>query len=201
MVPKLILVRHGQSLWNLEDRFTGWVDVPLTPQGREEAKAAGLKLKGVQIDVAYTSALTRAQNTLQLILESMGVEVPTIRDQALNERHYGDLQGLNKARTAEKFGADQVKIWRRSFDVPPPNGEALKNTAERTLPFFERCILGDIAQGKNVLVVAHGNSNRSIVMALDKLTKEEVLELNLGTAVPLVYDLDTEGNVLSKEIL
>lgn len=200
-MPKLILVRHGQSLWNLEDRFTGWVDVPLTDQGRAEATRAGEKLRGTQIDVAYTSALTRAQNTLALILGGMGVEVPTIRDEALNERHYGDLQGLNKARTAEKFGAEQVKIWRRSFDIPPPNGESLKDTAARTLPFFERAILGDIAQGKNVLVVAHGNSNRSIVMQLDALTPEQVLELNLATGVPLVYELDTDGKVLGKSIL
>lgn len=200
-MPKLILVRHGQSLWNLEDRFTGWVDVPLTDLGREEAKAAGKKLAATKIDVAYTSGLQRAQETLKVIVETMGVAVPVIRDPALNERHYGDLQGLNKARTAEKFGADQVKIWRRSFDVPPPNGESLKMTAERTLPFFERCILGDIAQGKNVLVVAHGNSNRSIVMDLDKLTEAQVLELNLGTAVPVVYDLSEAGEVLGKEIL
>lgn len=200
-MPQLILVRHGQSLWNLEDRFTGWVDVPLTEQGIQEAWNAGVKLKGTPIDVAYTSTLQRAQNTLGIILESMGTTVPTIRDEALNERHYGDLQGLNKARTAEKFGAEQVKIWRRSFDIPPPNGESLKDTAARTLPFFDRCIMGDIAQGKNVLVVAHGNSNRSIVMQLDALTPEQVLELNLGTAVPLVYDLTTEGQVQSKKIL
>ncbi len=200
-MPQLILVRHGQSIWNLENRFTGWVDVPLTSQGEAEAKEAGAKLKDLSIDVAYTSGLTRAQHTLRLILESMGVDTPVIRDQALNERHYGDLQGLNKEDTAKKFGDEQVKIWRRSYDVPPPNGEALKNTAERTLPFFERCILGDIKQGKDVLVVAHGNSNRSIVMMLDNLSKEEVLELNLGTGVPLVYDLSVEGKVLGKKIL
>ena len=200
-MPKLVLVRHGQSLWNLEDRFTGWVDVPLTPLGRDEARAAGRKLASTSLDVAYTSSLTRAQVTLQTIMDTMGVDLPVIRDQALNERHYGDLQGLNKAQTAEKFGKEQVHIWRRSYDVPPPNGESLEMTAARTLPFFERCILGDIAQGKNVLVVAHGNSNRSIVMKLDNLTKEEVLELNLGTAVPLVYDLAPDGTVISKQIL
>lgn len=200
-MPKLILVRHGQSLWNLEDRFTGWVDVPLTDLGREEARNAGKKLAGIEIHVAYTSSLTRAQETLRLIQETMGVSLPTIRDQALNERHYGDLQGLNKARTAEKYGKEQVHIWRRSYDVPPPGGESLEMTAARTLPFFDRCIMGDIAQGKNVLVVAHGNSNRSIVMSLDKLTKEQVLELNLGTAVPLVCDLSPEGEVQNKEIL
>jgi 2,3-bisphosphoglycerate-dependent phosphoglycerate mutase len=200
-MPKLILVRHGQSLWNLEDRFTGWVDVPLTDLGREEARRAGQKLSSIDINVAYTSTLTRAQETLRLITETLGVTLPTIRDQALNERHYGDLQGLNKARTAEKYGKEQVHIWRRSYDVPPPNGESLEMTAARTLPFFERCILGDIQQGKNVLVVAHGNSNRSIVMSLDKLSKEEVLALNLGTAIPLVYELTPDGEVLSKQIL
>jgi 2,3-bisphosphoglycerate-dependent phosphoglycerate mutase len=200
-MPKLILVRHGQSLWNLEDRFTGWVDVPLTAKGRDEARFAARKLAATQIDVAYTSSLTRAQKTLEVMLDTLGLYVPIIRDQALNERHYGDLQGLNKAQTAEKFGKEQVHIWRRSYDVPPPNGESLEMTAARTLPFFERCILGDIAQGKNVLVVAHGNSNRSIVMKLDNLSREEVLELNLGTAVPLVYELSPAGEVLSKQVL
>jgi 2,3-bisphosphoglycerate-dependent phosphoglycerate mutase len=199
-MSKLVLVRHGQSLWNLEDRFTGWVDVPLTDRGREEARKAGERLKDLRFAIAYTSMLTRAQETLAIILEVLGQTPPIIRDEALNERHYGDLQGLNKARTAEKFGADQVKIWRRSYDVPPPNGEALKNTAERTLPFFERAILGDVALGKDVLVVAHGNSNRSIVMELDRLTKEQVLELNLATGVPLVYEMSPAGKVLAKEI-
>lgn len=200
-MPKLVLIRHGQSLWNLENRFTGWVDVPLTAQGEQEATKAGEALKGMQFDVAYTSALFRAQRTLDLVLAAMGAKVPIIRDQALNERHYGDLQGLNKAETAKRYGDDQVKIWRRSYATPPPNGEALKNTAERTLPFFERCILGDIKQGKNVLVVAHGNSNRSIVMQLDELSEAEVLELNLDTGVPLVYELDNDGKVISKAVL
>lgn len=199
-MPKLVLVRHGQSLWNLENRFTGWVDVPLTDKGREEARLAGERLRGLSFDVAYTSMLTRAQETLEIILEVLGRRPPVIRDQALNERHYGDLSGLNKQKTREKFGDAQVKIWRRSYDVPPPNGEALKNTAERTLPFFERAILGDVALGKNVLVVAHGNSNRSIVMQLDRLSKEAVLELELATGVPLVYEMSPEGDVLAKEI-
>jgi 2,3-bisphosphoglycerate-dependent phosphoglycerate mutase len=200
-MPKLVLIRHGQSLWNQENRFTGWVDVPLTAQGEQEATKAGEKLRGVHFDVSYTSALQRAQRTLDLVQEAMGVKIPIIRDQALNERHYGDLQGLNKADTAKRYGDDQVKIWRRSYATPPPNGEALKNTAERTLPFFERCICGDIKQGKDVLVVAHGNSNRSIVMKLDKLTEDEVIELNLDTGVPLVYELDEDCNVISKTIL
>ena len=197
-MPILVLVRHGQSLWNLENRFTGWVDVPLTDLGREEARKAGVKLGRMKLDVAYTSGLKRAQDTLNIILESGGLTLPIIRDAALNERHYGDLQGLNKEQTAEKFGKEQVHIWRRSFDIPPPNGESLKDTAARTLPFFERCILGDIRQGKNVLVVAHGNSNRSIVMMLDNLTEEEVLELNLATGTPVIYELENDGTVKSK---
>ena len=200
-MPKLILVRHGQSLWNLEDRFTGWVDVPLTDQGEAEARRAGELLRDVPFQVAYTSALARAQETLRLLLESIPTEVPIIRDPALNERHYGDLQGLNKTDTAKKFGAEQVHIWRRSYDVPPPKGESLEMTAARTLPFFDRCIMGDIRQGKNVLVVAHGNSNRSIVMQLDALSREQVLNLNLATGTPFVYDLSSDGEVLSKQTL
>lgn len=202
MMAKLILVRHGQSLWNLENRFTGWVDVPLTEQGQSEARRAGEKLRGLQIDVAYTSALRRAQHTLDLILESIPLQIPVIRDQALNERDYGDLAGLNKDDMKKKYGEEQVHIWRRSFDVPPPGGESLKNTSERTLPFFERAIMGDIRQGKNVLVAAHGNSNRSIAMALENLSPEEVIALELPTGIPRVYELDPEtGKVLSLEIL
>ena len=200
-MPKLVLVRHGQSLWNLEDRFTGWVDVPLTELGQREATRAGELLRGVPLQVAYTSVLTRAQETLRIILVTIPLELPIIRDQALNERHYGDLQGLNKAATAERYGKEQVHIWRRSYDVPPPNGESLEMTAARTLPFFDRCIMGDIRQGKNVLVVAHGNSNRSIVMKLDNLDREGVLALNLATGTPLVYDISEDGQVQGKEIL
>jgi 2,3-bisphosphoglycerate-dependent phosphoglycerate mutase len=201
-MPTLALVRHGQSLWNQQNRFTGWVDVPLTAQGEEEARRAGELLAGMHFDVAYTSALVRAQETLRIIIETAGFEgLPIIRDQALNERHYGDLQGLNKAETAERYGDEQVHIWRRSYATPPPNGEALKNTAERTLPFFERAILGDIKQGNDVLVVAHGNSNRSIVMDLDGLSEEEVLALELPTGVPRVYDLADDGGVVGFEML
>jgi 2,3-bisphosphoglycerate-dependent phosphoglycerate mutase len=201
-----VLIRHGESTWNQENKFTGWYDCPLSEKGHTEAAAAGKLLKegGFKFDIAYTSYLKRAIRTLWHTLEQTDLMyIPVKHSWELNERHYGDLQGLNKARTAEKYGADQVKIWRRSYDVPPPGigGESLELTAARTLPFFERCILGDIAQNKNVLVVAHGNSNRSIVMALDKLTKEEVLELNLGTAVPVVYELAETGEVLGKSIL
>lgn len=197
----LILIRHGQSLWNLENRFTGWVDVPLTAQGREEARSAAEKIRDYRFDVAYTSALTRAQHTLATILETLGLDTPVIKDQALNERMYGELQGMNKDEMRRLYGDEQVKIWRRSYDVPPPGGEALKDTAARTVPFFERCIMGDIRQGKNVLVVAHGNSNRAIVMKLENLSKEEVLELNLETGVPLVYALSPEGVIESKVVL
>jgi 2,3-bisphosphoglycerate-dependent phosphoglycerate mutase len=197
-MPILALVRHGQSLWNQENRFTGFVDVPLTEQGRAEARQAAASLKGLKFDVAYTSALTRAQETCAILLEALGQKLPVIRDAALNERHYGDLQGLNKADAAKEFGEKQVHIWRRSYDVPPPNGESLELTAKRVLPFYNRAISGDLRQGKNVLVVAHGNSNRSLVMQLDKLTGEQVVGLELATGVPLVYELSPEGNVLSK---
>jgi 2,3-bisphosphoglycerate-dependent phosphoglycerate mutase len=200
-MPTLALVRHGQSLWNLENRFTGWVDVPLTEAGEQEARRAGERLAGHSFDVAYTSVLVRAQETLRLLSETAGLDLPVIRDQALNERHYGDLQGLNKAETAERYGDEQVHIWRRSFATPPPNGEALKHTAERTLPFFERAILGDIKLGKDVLVVAHGNSNRSIVMELDQLGEDEVMGVELATGVPLLYDLAEDGTVRGKTTL
>ena len=197
-MPKLVLIRHGQSIWNQENRFTGWVDVPLTEAGRQEARKAADHLRDMSFGVAYTSDLSRAQDTLTEILKHLNWDIPVIRDKALNERFYGDLQGLNKDDCRRQYGEDQVKIWRRSYDIPPPGGEALKDTAARTLPFFERCIMGDIRQGKNVLVVAHGNSNRSIVMQLDRLSKEEVIELNLETGVPVVYEISQTGEVLSK---
>ena len=200
-MPKLVLIRHGQSIWNLENRFTGWVDVPLSEQGIQEARNAAKKLGSIEFHITYTSVLTRAQQTLALIQETQGWTLPIIRDQALNERHYGDLQGLNKDECRRQYGDDQVKIWRRSYDVPPPNGESLKDTAARTVPFFERCIMGDIRQGKNVLVAAHGNSNRSIVMKLDNLTSEQVVELELATGVPLLYEIGEDGKVLEKTIL
>ena len=200
----LVLVRHGESQWNLENRFTGWVDVPLSEKGTAEAKAAGERLKklGLRFERAYTSDLQRAQATLGHILRTLGQEgIPIEKDQALNERHYGELQGLNKAETAQKFGDEQVKIWRRSYDVAPPGGESLKDTAARTLPYFRSKVLADVKAGKNVIVAAHGNSLRSIVMELDRLTKEQVLELNLGTGVPVVYEMDSAGRILAKKEL
>ena len=201
-MPTLVLVRHGESQWNLENRFTGWVDVPLTEKGLEEAHRAGEKIKGIKFDKAYTSLLSRAQETLKIILQVIGQEKLEIeKDQALNERHYGDLQGLNKAETAKKYGDEQVHIWRRSYDVAPPKGESLKDTAARTLPYFEKKIIPDLKAGKNILIAAHGNSLRSIVMDLDQMTKEEVLKLNLGTGVPIVYEFDKNFQVLSKKEL
>lgn len=193
-MSKLVLVRHGQSQWNLENRFTGWVDVDLTPQGEAEAHKAGLQLKGIQFDKAFTSDLKRAQQTLHIILKEIGLpNIPVVKDKALNERHYGDLQGLNKAETAKKYGEEQVHIWRRSYDVPPPNGESLKDTAARTLPYFNQVIVPEVKAGKNILVAAHGNSLRSIMMELEHMTKEQVLNLNLGTAVPVFYNYDGNG--------
>ncbi len=197
-MPMLVLLRHGESQWNLENRFTGWIDVPLSPRGEAEARAAGEQLKalGIHFDLAFTSVLQRANQTLTLALEGMGQgDVPTERDQALNERHYGDLQGLNKAETAAKFGDAQVHIWRRSYDVPPPNGESLKDTAARTLPYFEKKILPALRAGKDVIVAAHGNSLRSIVMQIEGLTPAEILEVNIGTGVPLVYKVSRDGRV------
>ncbi len=203
-MAKLILVRHGQSQWNLENRFTGWVDVPLTEAGRTEALRAGKAIQalGIHFDLAYTSVLIRAIETLQIILSQIGQEkLPVTKDQALNERHYGELQGLNKDEMKKKFGEDQVKLWRRSYDVAPPGGESLKDTAARALPYFESRILPDLKAGKNVLVAAHGNSLRSIVMSLDHLTKEQVLSLEIATGVPIVYEIAADGSVQSKQIL
>lgn len=201
-MAKLILLRHGESQWNLENRFTGWVDVPLSPKGEKEAASAGEKIKGIALDQAYTSLLKRANHTLELALKTAKQEkVPVVKDVALNERHYGDLQGLNKAETAKKYGDEQVKIWRRSYDVAPPNGESLKDTKARTLPYFDREILPKVLAGKNIIVAAHGNSLRAIVMELDKMTEAQVLELNIPTGAPLVYEFDAKGKIVSKKYL
>lgn len=200
----LVLLRHGESQWNRENRFTGWVDVPLSPKGIEEALRAGdaLKSAGLHFDAAYTSALQRAQETLRLALERLGqTGIPVVKDAALNERHYGDLQGLNKAETAKQFGDAQVHLWRRSYDIAPPHGESLKDTAARTLPYFHGQIVPALKAGRSVLVAAHGNSLRSIVMDLEHLTKEQVLELNLATGVPYVYDLADDLSIRAKRTL
>jgi len=201
-MPALILLRHGQSQWNLENRFTGWVDVPLSPKGEDEARAAGEKLRGRHIDKLYTSVLRRAVDTATLALEAAGTTVPvTERDAALNERMYGDLQGLNKAEAAKRFGDAQIKLWRRSYDVRPPGGESLADTAARVLPYWESHILPDLKAGRDVLVVAHGNSLRALVMHLDGLSHAEVLELEIPTGAPLLYEIGTDRQITGKRYL
>ncbi len=201
-MARLVLIRHGESQWNLENRFTGWVDVDLSPKGIQEAKDAGEKLRPFHFDQAFTSGLKRAQETLRLILEAIGqAEIPIEQDSALNERMYGDLQGLNKAETVKKFGEEQVKQWRRSYDIQPPNGESLKDTAERVLPYYERRIFPEVTAGKTILVAAHGNSLRALVMHLEELSKEEILEVNIPTGAPLLYEMDERGKVVNHRYL
>ncbi|MDF0645543.1 MAG: 2,3-bisphosphoglycerate-dependent phosphoglycerate mutase [Nitrospira sp.] len=201
-MARLILLRHGESQWNLENRFTGWVDVPLSERGFREAKNAGEKLRGFTFDRAFTSVLTRATETLRLALETIGqTQIPIQKDKALNERMYGDLQGLNKAETAKKYGDEQVKIWRRSYDVRPPGGESLKDTAERVLPYYEKTIKPHVLKGETILIAAHGNSLRALVMELEQLSREQVLELNIPTGAPLFYELDGSGKVVSHRYL
>ena len=193
----LTLIRHGQSTYNLENRFTGDVDVPLTELGREEALKAGKKIKDFHYDIAYTSILDRAEETLQIILEEIEqTTIPIIRDKALNERRYGDLQGLNKAETAIKFGDAQVLIWRRSYDVRPPGGESLEDTYNRTVPYYKSEIEPKLLAGKNILVVAHGNSLRALVMYLENIGKEDILKLNIPTGVPRNYNFDSLLKIL-----
>ena len=201
-MAQLVLIRHGESQWNLENRFTGWVDVPLTPKGEQEARDAGKKLKAFRFDCAFTSVLVRAKETLRLVLEEIGqTTIPIEENKALNERMYGELQGLNKTETAQKYGDHQVKIWRRSFDVPPPGGESLKDTAERVLPYYGNRIRPALLADNTVLVVAHGNSLRSLVMQLEHLSKEAVLELNIPTGAPLWYELDASGKIAGHRYL
>lgn len=206
-MPNLILLRHGQSQWNLENRFTGWIDIPLSDAGREEARRAGEHLRDVEIDVVYTSALVRAIDTATIALEAAGkTGLPIIGDQALNERHYGDLQGLNKAETAEKYGADQVHIWRRSFSVRPPGdeGESLEMTIARVMPYYHTHILPELRAGRNVLIVAHGNSLRSLVYTLDKHNEQSIMDLNIPTGVPLLYEVavtDDHADVIARREL
>lgn len=198
----LIIFRHGQSVWNLENKFTGWVDVELTDKGKEEAKNAGEKLKPFKFDIAYSSDLKRAQNTLKIALEVCNQSnVPTLYNKALNERMYGDLQGLDKTETAKKFGEDQVKIWRRSYDIAPPNGESLKDTADRVIPYFKSEIEPKLKENKNVVIAAHGNSLRALIMYLEKMTPQQILEFEIGTGVPRHYELDNNLNVLKAENL
>jgi 2,3-bisphosphoglycerate-dependent phosphoglycerate mutase len=201
-MARLVLLRHGESQWNLENRFTGWVDVPLSPRGMQEAKNAGEKLRIFKFDRAFTSVLARANETLRLVLEAIGqTAVPIEKDKALNERMYGELQGLNKDETVKKYGEAQVKIWRRSYDVCPPGGESLKDTAERVLPYYEQTIKPYVLKGDTILVAAHGNSLRALIMELEQLSREQVLELNIPTGAPLLYEVDKTGKVVDHRYL
>ncbi|WP_368911880.1 2,3-bisphosphoglycerate-dependent phosphoglycerate mutase [Taklimakanibacter deserti] len=200
----LVLVRHGQSEWNLKNLFTGWKDPGLTEKGIAEAKAAGERLKrmGLKFDIAYTSVLSRAQHTLDLMLAELGQKgLETVRDQALNERDYGDLTGLNKDEARKKWGEEQVHVWRRSYDVPPPGGESLKDTLARALPYYMVHIQPDVLSGKVVLVSAHGNSLRALIMALEGLTPEQILKRELETGVPIVYRLRADSRPEKIEVL
>jgi 2,3-bisphosphoglycerate-dependent phosphoglycerate mutase len=200
----LVLVRHGQSEWNLQNLFTGWRDVGLTEKGIAEARAGGRQLKalGLRFDIAFTSALTRAQRTLELMLDELGQRsIPVLRDQALNERDYGDLSGLNKDDARRKWGEEQVRIWRRSYDVAPPGGESLKDTAARVLPYYLQEILPRVLRGERVLVSAHGNSLRALVMVLDRLSPQEIVERELATGVPLIYRLNTDSTVAERQVM
>jgi 2,3-bisphosphoglycerate-dependent phosphoglycerate mutase len=200
----LVLLRHGQSDWNLKNLFTGWRDVDLTEKGVEEARAAGVKLKaqGLRFDVAFTSKLVRAQRTVDLVLEEMGqTSIPVLKDQALNERDYGDLAGLNKDDARAKWGAEQVLLWRRSYDVAPPGGESLKDTAARVLPYYIQDILPRVLRGENVIVVAHGNSLRALVMVLERLSPKDIVAREIGTGVPMIYRLNADSTVAERRDL
>ncbi len=204
MSGTLVLVRHGQSEWNLKNLFTGWRDPDLSPLGHEEAKAAGAKIaaKGFKFDIAYTSVLIRAQRTCQYILDGVGQPaLTTIKNMALNERDYGELSGLNKDDARAKWGEEQVHVWRRSYDVPPPGGESLKDTGARVWPYYLHEIQPHVLRGETVLVAAHGNSLRALIMALDGLTGEEIVKQELATGVPVIYKLNADSTVASKEVL
>jgi len=201
-MANLVIVRHGQSQWNLENRFTGWKDVDITEKGKEEARLAGKLLKGEIFDSAFTSTLKRALHTLSIILEESGMEdLPITINAALNERSYGQLEGLNKAETAVKYGEDQVHLWRRSYDTAPPGGESLKDTAERVIAYFTAQIVPLLQRDRNVLIVAHGNSLRALVMYLEKLSPEEIVEVEIPTGIPLKYELKTDLTIVSKGYL
>jgi len=200
----LVLLRHGQSDWNLKNLFTGWKDPDLTEVGIKEASDAGarLKAKGVVIQRAFTSALTRAQHTTRLALEAMGAaNAPVVKDMRLNERDYGDLSGLNKDEAVAKWGKEQVMIWRRSFDIPPPGGESLRDTLARVLPYYCQDILPCVLRGESTIVVAHGNSLRALLMVLERATPETIPGIELDTGVPVVYRLNADSTVASKDVL
>jgi len=226
-MARLVLIRHGQSIWNKENRFTGWIDVELSQNGIEEAESAGVQLKDFKFDLTFTSELQRAQETLKYILKENnfidnfriihdsqvgGEWYNNIKSEdlnlfevhisnRLNERYYGDLQGLNKEKTIEKYGEEQVHLWRRSYDIAPPNGESLEMTSKRTIPYFKEKIKSGFIDGKDIIIVAHGNSLRSIIMHIEKLSKDEILDVEIPTGTPIVYELDSQMNILDKKIL
>ncbi|WBW74070.1 monomeric 2,3-bisphosphoglycerate (BPG)-dependent phosphoglycerate mutase (PGAM), Gpm1 [Schizosaccharomyces osmophilus] len=200
----LVLVRHGESEWNKLNLFTGWKDPALSETGQKEAKLGGerLKSRGFKFDVAFTSSLQRAQKTCEIVLNEVGQSnLETIKDEKLNERFYGDLQGLNKDEARQKWGDEQVLIWRRSYDVAPPNGESLKNTAERVLPYYKSTVLPHVTKGEKVFIAAHGNSLRALIMDLEGLSGDEIVKRELATGVPIVYRLDKNGKYISKELI
>lgn len=198
----LVIVRHGQSEWNKANKFTGWVDVDLAEKGISEAEHAGEQLKGHRFDAAFTSDLKRAQRTLDIILDKIGqTDISITRDKALNERMYGDLQGLNKDDVREKYGEEQVHQWRRSYDIAPPNGESLKDTADRVIPYFEEHIAPDLKAGKNIIIAAHGNSLRALIMHLENLSQDEILKVEIPTGRPKVYELNEQMEVLEEGFL
>ena len=199
---KLVIIRHGQSEWNLANRFTGWVDVDLSPNGVKEAEKAGSKLQGYHFDAAFSSTLKRANRTLRIALDLIGQQDLDIeRDDALNERMYGDLQGMNKDEARQEFGEEQVHIWRRSYDIAPPGGESLKDTRERVLPYYKEHIEPLLREGKDIIISAHGNSLRALVMYLEDLSPEEILQKEIPTGEPRVYELDSELNIISSKTL
>ena len=199
----LVLVRHGQSQWNKENLFTGWKDPDLTDKGVDEAINAGKKIKqtNISFDLHFTSKLQRAQKTGSLIMKELGYDIDTFENEALNERDYGDLSGLNKDAARKKWGDEQVHIWRRSYDTPPPSGESLKNTAERVLPYFEKIIYPELRNQKNILVSAHGNSLRALIMYLEKISGDEIVKLEIATGQPIIYKFDDDFQAVKKEIL
>lgn len=201
-MSKLVIVRHGQSEWNKANIFTGWVDVGLTEEGIAEAKRAGELLKNYKFDEAHTSVLKRAYLTLDIILNETGqTDIPITKNKNLNERMYGDLQGMNKDEAREKFGEEQVHIWRRGFDTPPPNGESLKDTLERVTPYFEKEIEPKLRRGENIIISAHGNSLRALIMKLENIPPENIVSVEIPTGVPKVYDLDENLNIISSQFL
>jgi 2,3-bisphosphoglycerate-dependent phosphoglycerate mutase len=201
-MANLIIVRHGQSEWNKENRFTGWIDVDLSPKGAEEAIAAGEKLMNYKFDMAFSSDLKRANRTLSIILDVIHQsKIPVIKNLALNERMYGDLQGLNKDEVKAKHGEVQFNLWRRSYDVAPPNGESLKDTADRVIPYYKKFIEPELKNGNNVIIAAHGNSLRALVMYIEKLTTDQILKVEIPTGMPKLYSFDNSMNIIDNKYI